>query len=579
MGKAAQRLQVGSYNNGDNELELPWGQVVVVRGKGGRATLCLANCCLCHTFPTLVIILPPAFVSTHQALYNLSSALCSRFTQTRKNEDVEEAIRLCQESLEALPSLHPSRYFSYKWLQEAYLSRYRVRRNSADPSLPVENFRLASQHPTHGFPAHIAGAIEWARQAEVYQHHSALEAYQTYFELVDNHVMARSSVISRREAATAFRSAKSLPVDAASRSWPTVVAGPSTQNSAGRPEACKSGTSSQALDQRLSDAQGSVGSADRAAADQSAIQYRRLQEQWEVAVAEIRNLAVPAPAFVSRLASGSTSWPREPRHVRFLRITLPDSEMLKTDFTEAIQPARMRPEELRKKLRVLLRIVWDEIILHTVNVLQSDLKLQPQSRIWLCPTAAFTSVPLHVANPFRMIADRSGGEPCLEDLNICSYPPTISALIRGRQMMKTHATPSFATIGQSQPGARQDLFPPNVKFTNISGDKDVASQHECKLWILHMNPEIAFMSLAIKCPPCITMKDCSIPHYIVRLSHCLWLGARIEEASALEALRRNTWVHLACHGTQDRKKPYNSRFAMRDKPLTLLEIMENNSAG
>ncbi|KAG2122516.1 hypothetical protein BD769DRAFT_1360459, partial [Suillus cothurnatus] len=52
----------------------------------------------------------------HRHLRNLSSALCSRFTQTRKNEDIEEAIPLCQESLEALPSLNPSRCFSYVWL-------------------------------------------------------------------------------------------------------------------------------------------------------------------------------------------------------------------------------------------------------------------------------------------------------------------------------------------------------------------------------------------------------------------------------------------------------------------------------
>ncbi|KAG1805701.1 CHAT domain-containing protein, partial [Suillus subaureus] len=42
-------------------------------------------------------------------------------------------------------------------------------------------------------------------------------------------------------------------------------------------------------------------------------------------------------------------------------------------------------------------------------------------------------------------------------------------------------------------------------------------------------------------------------------------------------LQRNTWVHLACHGKQDHEQPYNACFTMRDKPLTLLDIMENNS--
>ncbi|KAG1906835.1 uncharacterized protein F5891DRAFT_1181151 [Suillus fuscotomentosus] len=38
----------------------------------------------------------------HATLINLSSMLCSRFTQTQKNEDVEEAITLCKQSLKAL---------------------------------------------------------------------------------------------------------------------------------------------------------------------------------------------------------------------------------------------------------------------------------------------------------------------------------------------------------------------------------------------------------------------------------------------------------------------------------------------
>ncbi|KAG1758834.1 hypothetical protein EDD22DRAFT_971937 [Suillus occidentalis] len=55
------------------------------------------------------------------------------------------------------------------------------------------------------------------------------------------------------------------------------------------------------------------------------------------------------------------------------------------------------------------------------------LKLQRRSRIWLCPTAAFTSIPLHAASPFQTKADRSK-EPCLQDLYIYSYTPTLTAL-------------------------------------------------------------------------------------------------------------------------------------------------------
>ncbi|KAG1771579.1 hypothetical protein EV702DRAFT_1281632 [Suillus placidus] len=96
----------------------------------------------------------------------------------------------------------------------------------------------------------------------------------------------------------------------------------------------------------------------------------------------------------------------------------------------------------------------------------------------------FTSIPLHAAHPFQTRADRSK-EPCLEDLYICSYTPTLSALIRSRQMMKRRAIPSFVAIGQGQPGAGKGkalsavdsalelvhkLVPATANRTTISGD-------------------------------------------------------------------------------------------------------------
>jgi tetratricopeptide (TPR) repeat protein len=514
----------------------------------------------------------------HKALVNLSSALRSRFTQTRKSEDIEEAIRLCQESLEALPSLHPERHFSYLWLQEAYLSRYRVQHKSADLLLAVENFRLASRHPTQGFPNRIGEAIDWARQAEVYQHDSTLEAYQICLELFDNHVMTRSTIISRREAATAFRDARSLPVDAASCSIrrdnlrhavELVEQGRGQQWSlASRLRTPLEDLKLASLElahklsevtQRLSDAQGSAGSADRAAADRAAIQYRRLQQKWEVVVAEIRNLkgfsrfllppsyedlqaaARHGPVIIlnaSQFLCSAIIIPTsgEPRHVCFPSITLTHLEKLKSDFAREIRHASfMRPEETRKELQVLLRTVWDEIMLPIVIVLQRDLRVTSGSRIWLCPTATFTSIPLHAAHPFRTNAD-GRHELCLEDVYICSYTPTLSALIRSRQMMKKRATPSFVAIGQSSPGAGQ-------------GEALLTVDSELEL-VRKLVPATAN-------PTTLSGDDAT-------------------RVGALDALQHNTWVHLACHGKQDREQPYYSRFAMKDKPVTFLDIMEQD---
>ncbi|KAG1824271.1 CHAT domain-containing protein [Suillus variegatus] len=508
----------------------------------------------------------------HTTLSNLSSVLCSRFRETQKNEDVEEAIKLCQQSLAALHSLHPDRHYSYFELREAYMSRYQILHDPADLSLAIENFRLASRHPTQGFPERIREVIEWARQAEVCGHESALEAYQMCFEHFDSHVMTRSSITSRREAATAFRGARSLPVDAAScairrdnlrQAVELVEQGRGQQWSLASRlrtpvEDLESANPTLAhnylqLSKLVSNAaQSSATITDRAAADRAAIEYRRLTRQWEAAVAEIRNLPAFArfllPPSYKDLQAAARQGPviiliasqyscsaiivptsGDPHHVPLPSIALADLKILKDRFTRAIrESSRMNPRESRTDLIVLLRIIWDQIMLPIVDVLEHILKLQRRSRIWLCPTAAFTSIPLHAAHPFQTKPDRSGKEPCLEDLYICSYTPTLSALIRSRQLMKKRVPPSFVAIGQGQPGAGK-----GKALLAVDSELELANRTTIS-------------------------------------------GDEATRAGALSALQQNTWVHLACHGKQDPKQPYDSHFVMRDEHLTLLDIMERH---
>ncbi|KAG2139216.1 CHAT domain-containing protein [Suillus clintonianus] len=514
----------------------------------------------------------------HLVLSNLSSALWSRFTQAGKNEDIEEAIRLCQESLEALHSLHPDRYFSYIHLKDAYVSRYEMEHNIADLSLAVENFRLASRHPTQGFPNRIATARKWVTTAEQHSHTSALEAYKTCFDLLSSHLSTRSSSISRREAATAFNNTRSLPVDAAScairhdnlrRAVELVEQGRGQQWSlASRLRSPLEDLEStnpilahkfSELSNCLSDAQGSTGSTDRAAADRAASEYRRLTRQWEAVVAEIRNLKTFSrfllPPSYTELQAAARYGPiiiliasqhscsaiivptsGEPHNVPFPSITLADLEDLKDRFARVIPHAsKMDLKQPRNDLIVLLRAVWDGIMLPVVNILEHTLNLKHQSRIWLCPTAAFTSIPLHAAHPFRTKADHSK-EPCLEDLYICSYTPTLSALIRSRQMMKKHVPPSFVAIGQGQPGG---------------GNGKALLAVDGELELVHK----------------------LVPTTANRFTVS---GDAATRAGTLEALEQNTWVHLACHGKQDHNQPYNSHFVMKDAPLTLLDIMEKD---
>ncbi|KAG0704890.1 CHAT domain-containing protein [Suillus ampliporus] len=482
----------------------------------------------------------------HKALHNLSWALRSRFMHTQKNEDIVEAICLCQQSLATFPSLHPDRYFSYVWLKDGYLRRYEVQHHPAHLSLAVENFRRASRHPTQGFPNRIIQVYDWALTVERYSHASALEAYTTFFELLDDLFATRSSTISRSEAAAAFRYARTLPVDAASYAL-------RSHNVKKAIELVEQGRGQQwSLASRLTGTPvGNLKSANPKLARKFSALSKRVSDAAQgfsrfllpPSYEDLQAAACLGPVIIliaSKYSCDAIIVPTsgEPHHVPFPSLTLADLNMLKGDFTRAIRHGSlMGTMEPRTELIALLRKIWDEIMLPIVNILRYDLNVKPRSRIWLCPTAAFTSIPLHAAHPFRMNADRSGRESCLEDIYICSYTPTLSALIRSRQIMKTHITPSFAAIGKSQPGAGQGtvlatvdsklelvhkLVPPDVRFTNLSGDDAT-------------------------------------------------------QAGALETLRSNTWMHFACHGKQDHEQPYNSRFAMRDKPLTLLDIIGNNA--
>jgi hypothetical protein len=96
-------------------------------------------------------------------------------------EDLNESIRLCQESLRALSSQHPEICLGYMHLQAAYLYRYHILRNADDLSLAVENFGLASRHPTQDFPQRIRAASDWVVTAENHCHESTLEAYAMFF--------------------------------------------------------------------------------------------------------------------------------------------------------------------------------------------------------------------------------------------------------------------------------------------------------------------------------------------------------------------------------------------------------------
>ena len=181
---------------------------------------------------------------------------------------------------------------------------------------------------------------------------------------------------------------------------------------------------------------------------------------------------------------------------------------------------------MTRELACFLRKVWDQIVAPVVDSLQTT--LPSGSRIWWCPTAEFSLLPLHAAAPFRK------GQRRLADLYISSYTPTLTSLIRARHSDSSSSTAQgnrFLAIGQATAIGESDLLSVGSELNTIG-----------------------------------------------RLVDGLATFTRIEgEESCIsrvvEELGKSEWVHLACHGIPDRKQPFESAFALHDGRFTIQRII------
>ena len=153
-----------------------------------------------------------------------------------------------------------------------------------------------------------------------------------------------------------------------------------------------------------------------------------------------------------------------------------------------------------------------------------QLKVPEKSRVWLCPTNAFCSLPLHAMGP---IPSDDCKERYFMDLFITSYTPTLSALIESRKPRSSMSdSPSLLLVAQPDtlPGA----------------------------W-----GEIAVIQ-SIKTPVTSLISDMATPSTVV------------------EQLRDHQFAHFVCHGLLETGKPFDASFELDGGNLTLLEIVRSH---
>ncbi|KAI0260305.1 CHAT domain-containing protein [Gloeopeniophorella convolvens] len=170
--------------------------------------------------------------------------------------------------------------------------------------------------------------------------------------------------------------------------------------------------------------------------------------------------------------------------------------------------------EYERALRAVLSGLGELVGLPVFNRLQ-ELGIEEHSRVWWYPTSVFCSLPLHAMGPSYYY--------------VCSYTPTLDALIQSRAGAKRDSTqtPSLLLVGQ-----------PDESLLGAYGE--------------------------IK-----TVKSIKIP--VASL-----ISAKATRATVLEGLQKHSLAHFTCHGELETGRPFEASFLLHGGDrLTLLDIVRS----
>lgn len=159
-------------------------------------------------------------------------------------------------------------------------------------------------------------------------------------------------------------------------------------------------------------------------------------------------------------------------------------------------------------------------------------------RVWWCPTAEFSFLPLHAAGVYHPQRKDSVTESC-SDYMVSSYTPTLAALISARRILKTIPLSEVKIMPVAVPNA-----PKLLPLKNTSVEIDIISR--------------------IVPPSSILPQNSAAPT----------VRSIIAALSASDPSLSPSILHLACHGQQDPRDALESGFAMQDGLLTISKLMQ-----
>jgi CHAT domain-containing protein/tetratricopeptide (TPR) repeat protein len=492
------------------------------------------------------------------SLNNLAIHLFTRYRQLGAMHDLNEAIVLSRKALDLRPQGHPDRSASLATLAHHLRSRFTRSKQLLDKE---ELFNLYAQlvHVPQVSSVDLSAARAWTRVAEDFQHPSLLLAYETSLRLLVQHLATLPSLPQHLVILKDLTS--SLAVDAFSACLRNRAPARAVELlEQGRGVFWSQLTRLRSpLDDVLVSSPAGKTLADEFT--QLALLIRntlnspdadphgsvcRLNLKLQGIVSSIRNLPGLSrfllPSLFPDLQHAASGGPviivnaskyscdaliifldRDPVHIP-LQVTQEDVRELSTELHTL--SVRARRAEMTKDLAFFLRKLWDQIVSPIVDCLKTT--HPSQSRIWWCPTAEFSVLPLHIAGPYRK------GQQNLPHLYISSYTPTLSALIHARRHAPSNSTTEqkrFIAIGQAKAAGESELVSVGAELDNIGQRVDGLA---------------TFTRIDGK-------ESCT--------------------SRVIEGLGKNEWVHLACHGLPNRKEPFESAFALYDGHFTIQRII------
>ncbi|KAG2136549.1 CHAT domain-containing protein [Suillus bovinus] len=539
------------------------------------------------------------------ALNNLAAQLSFRFKHRGNDEDLDQAIALYREALALRPVGHTDRSMSLKNLANQLSARFHHQHNredleeSREPMLSLarvclsfyrsslgdtsagedtdslnaamHHFRAAANIVSGGLRSRLQTSLFWVREASRYSHPTELAAYATSMQLLDAYMSTTSSVSSRHNIMKDFPS--TLAVDAACcalrsgdlcravellEQGRTIIWTQMTRLRTPLDSLQTRGDHAVALMKRFRDpsslldkppANYSEGNS-RVDIEAEETRYRRLVEEWNRAVEEIRKIESFSrfllPPLFSDLQDAARDGPvivliasRSSCHAIIIPHKQPPTSIqLPTDWQKLVKLVPTLREAVQKEagpkgnqtaLIKALRELWDGVVGPVVESLGGIARRG--SRIWWCPTSLFNFLPLHAAGEYRPKGKS------LSQQYISSYTPSLTALIKARRSHDRSLSVPFVAIGQD--------FPAGASFTLDA-----------------VEPELELVRELLPHPPTVSFSKVT--------------SVDATKSRALCALRDNTWFHLACHGTQRFDEPFKSAFLMRDQPLSLLDITQTD---